>query len=193
MFSGSEPPPAFDVLLTNPAYSADHVPRLLQFCASLHAPCLLLMPSYVYCRDYFRPHAKQYAFLTPPFRYKYQSPANTANAKGERRRSGSGSSGTVTSPYVTFWYLRMGDALLKALVAWWKGEEAPCAGCHLAITAADLPQRMRDALDPSRTPLSKAEKAFALKRRRSPDGRPLCTTCGQICGNCRHTKAQSRS
>jgi hypothetical protein len=38
--------PAFDVLLTNPAYSGDHIARLLRICAALPGapPLLLLVP-----------------------------------------------------------------------------------------------------------------------------------------------------
>jgi hypothetical protein len=48
---------AFDVLVTNPPYSADHVPKILSFCAELSAsarkPWLLLVPAYVHDKPYY--------------------------------------------------------------------------------------------------------------------------------------------
>ena len=48
---------AFDVLVTNPPYSANHVPRILSFCAELsasaHKPWLLLVPAYVHDKPYY--------------------------------------------------------------------------------------------------------------------------------------------
>jgi hypothetical protein len=47
--------PQFDVLVTNPPYSADHMEKLLRFCTSeqCHRPWFLLMPNYVYTKDYY--------------------------------------------------------------------------------------------------------------------------------------------
>ena len=42
--------PAFDVMVTNPPYSADHVRRLLAFAAASGRPWFCLMPSYVHLR-----------------------------------------------------------------------------------------------------------------------------------------------
>jgi hypothetical protein len=51
--------PEHDVVVTNPPYSEDHVARALKFCAynlAAHGrPWLMLLPNYVYAKDYFRP------------------------------------------------------------------------------------------------------------------------------------------
>jgi hypothetical protein len=189
--------PSFDVLVTNPPYTADHVPRLLAFCARLSRPSCLLLPSYVYMKEFYgRPYGEAGpCYLAPPCRYKYRSPPGAHNAAGERRKAGSGSSGVVTSPFTSFWYLKLGADATAALRAWWAAEAGaaaragPLAGCVLALSAAELPHAMRDASDPSRKRLSAGEKAQQLAAKRAPDGRRLCTACGQVWGNCRHTKA----
>lgn len=45
--------PDYDVLMTNPPYSQDHMERLLRFCVQTRKPFLLLIPNYVYCKDYY--------------------------------------------------------------------------------------------------------------------------------------------
>jgi len=51
--------PEHDVVVTNPPYSEDHVARALKFCATNLAahgrPWLMLLPNYVYAKDYYRP------------------------------------------------------------------------------------------------------------------------------------------
>lgn len=189
--------PAFDVLVTNPPYTADHVERLLSFCASIEQPCCLLLPSYVYAKPFFEAsafNAHRPCYLAPPCRYKYRSPPGTMNAAGEKRKSGSGSSGQVTAPFTSFWYLKLPRSASVALQSWWVSEasraarEGACAGCVLARSAAELPHQMRDASDPSRKKLGRGEREEQLAKRRTADGRRLCTACGQVWGNCRHTR-----
>lgn len=47
--------PQFDVLVTNPPYSGDHMEKLLRFCTGeqCRRPWFLLMPNYVYTKDYY--------------------------------------------------------------------------------------------------------------------------------------------
>ena len=44
--------PEYDCLVTNPPYSADHMEKLLQFCAQSTQPFFLLLPNYVYMKPY---------------------------------------------------------------------------------------------------------------------------------------------
>lgn len=113
--------PAFDVLLTNPAYSGDHIPRLLDICGKLGAVSLMLMPNYVAGKPYFAAAQKRWPasigrtlFLVPPKRYSYWTP------KGLRSKTQSHASaaGHRTSPFVSFWYACLGPheaAVLKSL------------------------------------------------------------------------------
>jgi len=51
------------VVVTNPPYSADHIPRLFQWLTHTHTrthsrpvtPWLVLVPNYVYMKDFFQP------------------------------------------------------------------------------------------------------------------------------------------
>lgn len=71
--------PPFDVLVTNPPYSGDHIEKLLNFTAKTSKPCFLLLPNYVatkpyYLKSSFRTNANP-IFVTPrKGRYLYQAP-----------------------------------------------------------------------------------------------------------------------
>ena len=46
--------PPYDVLVTNPPYSMDHMEQLLRFVMKSSRPWFLLLPNYVYCKDYYQ-------------------------------------------------------------------------------------------------------------------------------------------
>lgn len=71
MASGSLP--AFDVLITNPPYSMDHMDKICSFARSISQPSLLLMPNYVYLKEYFR-HQPNMFYVAPFQRYLYTTP-----------------------------------------------------------------------------------------------------------------------
>ena len=120
--------PEFDVLITNPPYSGDHMERLLRFCTGdqCNKPWFLLLPNYVYTKDYYanifggesvkkstgKPHHGHSApshqqqqtegAVRKPF---YVTPAGTrrylyTTPKGRRQEKSS----KYTSPFPTFWY-----------------------------------------------------------------------------------------
>ena len=45
--------PEYDILMTNPPYSLDHMERIVKFCAEQDKPFLLLLPSYVCAKPYY--------------------------------------------------------------------------------------------------------------------------------------------
>ena len=68
--------PEYDILVTNPPYSSDHMERLLAYCTSSKKPWLLLVPNYVYMKDYFQRlcgHLRL-TFIAPKQRYLYTTP-----------------------------------------------------------------------------------------------------------------------
>ena len=102
--------PEFDVLVTNPPYSAEHVPRLLSFCRASGKPWFVLVPNYCYTKPYYAPlldpaGAAQYFYIAPKKRYLYLTP------KGRRQQK----SGKVTSPFCTFWYCHVPPASASAM------------------------------------------------------------------------------
>lgn len=109
--------PDYDVLVTNPPYSGDNMARLVSFCVRSQKPWFLLLPNYVYMKDYYLrlfPLSGSGAaesgsgtsssgpfYVAPKQRYQYLTP------KGRRQQK----SAKVTSPFPTFWYCS-GGALL---------------------------------------------------------------------------------
>lgn len=101
--------PEYDVLVTNPPYSVDHMENLLKYCANTKKPWFLLLPNYVYTKDYYvssiSSNTTPYMFyVTPHKRYLYSTP------KGRRQSKSS----SYTSPFPTFWYCNM-SSLFKLL------------------------------------------------------------------------------
>lgn len=118
--SGSTP--EHDILVTNPPYSADHLPRLFEHCVRSGKPWALLLPWFVVKKPWFRAYAdsRQLHYLVPRKRYHFLPPPSMV-AEGRER---------VTSPFETFWYLSLGDeAVQRQVVAEWQpghggGDEA---------------------------------------------------------------------
>lgn len=99
--------PDYDVLITNPPYSGTHMERLLQYCNENNGtrPWFLLLPNYVYTKDYYTPIFEKNKAGSKPF---YVTPANGrrylyTTPKGRRQEK----SGKFTSPFPTFWYCQI--------------------------------------------------------------------------------------
>lgn len=92
--------PAFDVLVTNPPYSADNIPRLLQFCEQQRKPWMLLVPNWVYTKPYYAPLLQRPPppalrfYLAPKRRYLYTTPKSRRQLKSAK----------YTSPFASFWF-----------------------------------------------------------------------------------------
>jgi hypothetical protein len=72
--------PPYDILITNPPYSTDHMERLLRYCETSNKPWLLLLPNYVYMKEYFQPMRRLNPFFISPLksrRYLYTTPKVT--------------------------------------------------------------------------------------------------------------------
>lgn len=139
--------PEFDVLVTNPPYSADHVAKLLDFvegplCAGAGRPALMLMPNWVVDKDYYATfaarvgggkRAREVAYVAPKKRYSYWAP------RGWRvhKHTHSGPKGEKTSPFVSFWYMVLGDKVRFCLPA------ATQARARILARALTRPARAR--------------------------------------------------
>ena len=131
MASTSKGPEAgYDVLISSPPYSADHLERCLRFCCESGKPWVLLLPNWVARKDYYEqivPQApkggtapgqpsrataaatasaqKGFAapfYLAPTTRYTYWMPSDLV--AGESRPEWVGKDGG-TSPYHSTWYI----------------------------------------------------------------------------------------
>ena len=80
----------FDVLVTNPPYSGEHKPRLLQYLANVGKPFALLLPVYTATKSYWKEFAATSTssrqgggdcpsvfYLIPPDSYEYRHPEGT--------------------------------------------------------------------------------------------------------------------
>lgn len=102
--------PQYDVLVTNPPYSNDHIQRLVQHIMS-KSPAIgktgteawcLLMPTYVHKKDYYKEIMKKAScqpfYLVPKKRYVYIPPKNFRAKKESDVHKKS-------SPFVSMWYV----------------------------------------------------------------------------------------
>ena len=99
--------PTYDLFLTNPPYSDDHIERLMAHVTSTHfqqnkTPWLLLMPTFVHKKEYYQrltAHSGQAPlYVVPHKRYIYAPPRKfrTKTLSATHKKS---------SPFVTMWYL----------------------------------------------------------------------------------------
>lgn len=132
--------PEYDVLLTNPPYSADHFTRILNFCGKSKKPFFLLLPNFVCRKKYYASEIiqkqKEPMFLIPDELkpYRYWAPGR----KGfEVRAKG-------TTPFVTFWYLDFGNLVdLNDVRRWWMKKYSAHSNCQLPAPELALPQQQR--------------------------------------------------
>ena len=102
--------PEYDVLVTNPPYSGVHMEKLIDFCSEIALsgkPFLLLLPHFVYTKDYYERAlslkvSADIFFLVPEIRYSYFPPAwvdATAGSKAIEQGK------IKTAPFPSFWYI----------------------------------------------------------------------------------------
>ena len=97
--------PSFDVLVTNPPYSADHIEKLVNHITSPKMdgrPWLLLMPEWVHKKDYYLSKTKsrqmQPFYVVPKKRYVYLPPKDyRASKKSDVHKK--------SSPFNSMWYI----------------------------------------------------------------------------------------
>jgi hypothetical protein len=133
--------PAFDVIITNPPYSGNHIERLLDFCISSNRPWCLLLPNWVHKKDYYIDKTRQIKpfYLVPRRRYVYLPPAGfrVAQKSDVHKKS---------SPFVSMWYVWGGS--LSQNEDWIRGfyaSEAATATCELARSKSALRDLRRKA------------------------------------------------
>lgn len=118
--------PDYDVLLTNPPFSADHIERLLGYCHTSEKPWLLLQPAYVMRKPFFKSivapatsHSDLMTnslpdelscgvsgnggmlYLTPDTRYTFLAPPWLYGCRKK------------TSPFVTVWYCHLPESFMS--------------------------------------------------------------------------------
>lgn len=105
--------PDLDVLITNPPYSQDHIPKLVDFLSSptmTSKPWFLLMPQWVSKKPYFvEKWDKKAFFIVPNKRYVYVPPKAFREKKASDVHKKS-------SPFVTIWFVWGGSTEKTALL-----------------------------------------------------------------------------
>lgn len=90
--------PPFDCIVTNPPYSQDHMDKLTSFVAGLNKPWFLLMPNFVFTKQYWQSFASRRHpvpfYVAPKKRYLYTTPYGRRQQKSAK----------YTSPFPSFWY-----------------------------------------------------------------------------------------
>lgn len=106
--------PDFDVLVTNPPYSDDHIEKLVRYITSDSfgkRPWFLLLPQWVHKKNFYvtaTSHIRPF-YLVPRKRYVYLPPKNFRQSKKSDVHKKS-------SPFVSMWYCwggAMNDALIQ--------------------------------------------------------------------------------
>eukprot|EP00995_Heteronema_vittatum_P007619 NODE_2769_length_743_cov_221.835735_g1946_i0.p1 GENE.NODE_2769_length_743_cov_221.835735_g1946_i0~~NODE_2769_length_743_cov_221.835735_g1946_i0.p1 ORF type:complete len:220 (+),score=96.18 NODE_2769_length_743_cov_221.835735_g1946_i0:22-660(+) len=119
--------PDYDLLLTNPPYSADNKERILDYCVTSRRPWMLLMPSYIatkkYYTDLMAAHDDEDTFfLLPAERYELAHPQGT---------------GYDLPLFDSLWYINLGP-LLSDMVFTWCEANMPkkyCAQLYRGVVA----------------------------------------------------------
>jgi hypothetical protein len=161
--------PEYDCLITNPPYIAsddvDHVEALLKYVTTRRQrrPWFILQPNYVYVKPYWKtltsciyPGPLPF-FLTPPQPrdYVYETPPGLRQVRSSARK---------TAPFVTFWYVWLGDRVTASFYEWWATLGfSICPRLRLDCSEYFLPDNFKDSSDKTR------RKRKGKKRRRDPE------------------------
>lgn len=142
--------PNYDILLTNPAYSNDHIPRLVHILSNnlVNKPFLLLMPCFVLNKDYWKKASEKYEcfreciYFYPLKRYTYWTPKGLRN----KTQTHSSVAGNRTSPYVSMWFAHFGDKhkeMIEKLCNNKYQRSIPNSNLRIALKITDLPPVMQ--------------------------------------------------
>jgi len=146
--------PRYDILITNPPYSGDHIEKIFEFCNNSKKPWLLLLPNYVYMKEFyvkFFAEFKNPFYIVPKKRYSFYSPQTIRkNIKSSERK---------TSPFKTFWYADFGSITKEVLAA------SKFDDCTVTFKLQNLPFDCMDSSDPIRKKHRDKERSISRRRR----------------------------
>lgn len=179
--------PDYDVLVTNPPYSGQHMEKLLDFCVAQQnqkaKPSFLLLPHFVYTKDYYAralspiksPKATFFSFLVPSIRYSYVPPAWVANRSGASLALAKGKG--TTAPFPSFWYCCHLQGVIDTV---WFQETFGASGSirsqhksglRYARYATDIPRDFKGEFDPTKKrPNPRARKRMRLAAMAAANG-----------------------
>ncbi|KAG1669685.1 hypothetical protein FOA52_002069 [Chlamydomonas sp. UWO 241] len=150
--------PEFDVLITNPPFSGDHMARALAFAAACGKPWALLVPDFVARKAYFAPtlqiqeSGEGPAMSKPCGPIYYLGPRTNAYMfstpnPAEEGSCGGGGGGVrvfTAAAFQCVWILGLGAQHANAMAVWWSSRYGRVSDCELADSADALPQLASD-------------------------------------------------
>jgi hypothetical protein len=135
--------PLFDLFVTNPPYSGDHMEKLMKQVTSSQfgsRPWFLLMPNFVHKKDYYVAATRNIRpfYLVPHKRYVYLPPKDFRQAKKSDVHKKS-------SPFVSMWYIyggteRQNNELMQVFC---KNKNASCDLARSKSALRDLRRKKR--------------------------------------------------
>ena len=183
--------PEYDVLVTNPPYSGHHMEKLLDFCvkqSSKKKPCLLLLPHFVYTKDYYSEAKRSFSFLVPSMRYSYVPPSWVAHRSGAAKALAKGKD--TTAPFPSFWYYltttttssKTNTNSISKLSAEWLTatfgssgsiKSKHSSGLRYADSPLDIPREFKGEFDPTKKrPNPRARKRMRMAAAAAANGGP---------------------
>ena len=138
--------PPHDVLLTNPPFSGEHIPRTIAFATAQRKPFLLLLPNFCYkgnrftraVHETFEADGWSMSFLVPRTKYRFWAPGREPRGGATGAVVG-GADGTTNSPFECIWYVGLPVDWRDAIAAWYDKKFAASSGCVFARTPSGLP------------------------------------------------------
>jgi hypothetical protein len=157
--------PEYDVLVTNPPFSGDHVEKMFRFCVNSGKPFLCLVPNYVYTKPFYTGLTTECRpfYVVPATRYEFWTPDGFRGQANERK----------TSPFLSFWYCNGGEWTAQMIKLWRKLERESTVlepRTLLIQNLRYLPQRMKATFDPNRKRLRKKQR-IGIKKKGSASSR----------------------
>jgi hypothetical protein len=151
--------PVFDVLVTNPPFSDDHIERIHQFAVRSNKPWFLMIPSYCEKQPFYqewlhnRKDACRPCFVGPKTdAYVFAAP-NREDVRLVRGGEAAAATPSASEPcasapafevragsFQCVWFFSLGKRYQQPTINWWRREHADGAECEIAANARELPQ-----------------------------------------------------
>eukprot|EP00038_Savillea_parva_P013351 m.8048 g.8048 ORF g.8048 m.8048 type:complete len:434 (-) comp2498_c0_seq1:45-1346(-) len=155
--------PAHDVVVTNPPFSGEHIPRFLNIVATNRKPWCMLVPNWVYTKPYYPSigASEHVFFVVPDKRYRFLPPAGARVAKASDTHK-------RTSPFPCFWFC---GGFPPTVITKLLGRVIP--GASVCRAVSQLPFHALADYDPRRKKLRSAMKRKKKRKHKGDDGAPL--------------------
>ena len=171
--------PEYDIILTNPPYSGAHMGQLLKYCKEIATeekkkPFLLLLPHYVYTKDYYQlmlgpTVSSSMFFLVPLKRYNYIPPTWVDAEKGSKALVDGRKQDTA--PFPSFWYCHIDNKISSDWLEDKFGKSGMVRPKHrsklrYAKCTKDIPREFRGEFDPNNKRANPKARKRAAKMKR---------------------------